>query len=265
MNFFFNIKKILARYGMKYVQGTLITLFLSLISVLLGSFLGLFISLARMSKRKWISRIASVYIELLRGTPMSSEATAVSTLVREWLPNVSIAWLGSGIILAVTLLNLLGASKLSKLESVLAGFKILAVLSFLLVSLLLIFGLFPGKAAVGLGALSREPLLPNGLTGLAGSMLVVMFTYAGFEIIGFTASETGNPQRTIPKAIQYTVISLVGLYVVFMFLLLPLVPTDQISENSSPIVMALQTNGLTWVGSAMHRFDGMCCWEIWAD
>jgi len=70
VNFFFNIKKILARYGMKYVQGTVITLFLSLISVLLGSFLGLFISLARMSKRKWISRIASVYIELLRGTPM---------------------------------------------------------------------------------------------------------------------------------------------------------------------------------------------------
>ena len=183
---------------------------------------------------------------------MSSEATAVSTLVREWLPNVSIAWLGSGIILAVTLLNLLGASKLSKLESVLAGFKILAILSFLLVALLLIFGLFPGKAAVGLGALSREPLLPNGLAGLAGSMLVVMFTYAGFEIIGFTASETENPQKTIPKAIRYTVISLVGLYIVFMFLLLPLVPTAQISENSSPIVMALQANGLSWVGTAMN-------------
>jgi len=45
---------------------------------------------------------------------MSSEAAAVSTLVREWLPNVSIAWLGSGIILAVTLLNLLSASRLSK-------------------------------------------------------------------------------------------------------------------------------------------------------
>jgi His/Glu/Gln/Arg/opine family amino acid ABC transporter permease subunit len=70
VNFFSNIGKILARYGIKYVQGTFITLFLSVISVLLGSFLGLFISLVRMSKHKWLSRIAIVYIEILRGTPM---------------------------------------------------------------------------------------------------------------------------------------------------------------------------------------------------
>jgi L-asparagine transporter-like permease len=55
---------------------------------------------------------------------MSSEATAVSTLIRGWFPNVSVAWLGAAIITAVTLLNLLGASKLSRLESVLAAVKI---------------------------------------------------------------------------------------------------------------------------------------------
>ena len=43
---------------------------------------------------------------------MSSEATAISILVRAWVPNVSIAWLGSAIIIGVTLINLLGADKL---------------------------------------------------------------------------------------------------------------------------------------------------------
>lgn len=183
---------------------------------------------------------------------MSSEATAVSTLVREWVPNVSIALLGGIIIISVTLLNLLGASKLSKLESMLAAIKILAVVAFILIAVLLIVGFFPGQPTVGLGALTTEPLLPNGLTGLAGSMLIIMFTYAGFEVIGFTASETAHPEKTIPKAIRYTVISLVGLYVVFIILLLPLIPTGQISENSSPIVLALQRNGLPWVGTAMN-------------
>lgn len=45
---------------------------------------------------------------------MSSEATAVSILVKAWFPNVPTAALGSIIIVAVTLLNLLGASKLDR-------------------------------------------------------------------------------------------------------------------------------------------------------
>ncbi|HPE16278.1 MAG TPA: amino acid permease [Oscillospiraceae bacterium] len=183
---------------------------------------------------------------------MSSEAAAVSTLVRAWFPAASTAWLGGGIIAAVTLLNLLGASKLSRLESVLAAVKIFAIAAFIAMAALLIVGLFPGRAAVGLGALKTEALLPGGISGLAGSMLVVMFTYAGFEIIGLAASETDRPKETIPKAIRYTVVSLVGLYVVFILLLLPIVPTDEINENTSPIVLALQKSGLTWAGTAMN-------------
>ncbi len=183
---------------------------------------------------------------------MSSEATAVSTLVREWVPDVSIAWLGGAIIVSVTLLNLLGASNLSNLESILAAFKILAIVAFIVMAILLIIGLFPGRAPVGLGELTTEPLLPNGLAGLAGSMLIVMFTYAGFEIIGFAASETKNPKKIIPKAIRNTVFLLVGLYVVFILLLLPLISTEQLNENTGPIVIALQRNGLTWAGTAMN-------------
>jgi L-asparagine transporter-like permease len=44
-------------------------------------------------------------------------------------------------------------------------------------------------------------------------MLVVLFTYAGFEIIGFAASEAKNPKNTVPRAIRYTVLSLAGLYI----------------------------------------------------
>ena len=48
---------------------------------------------------------------------MSSEATAASILLRQWLPDVPLALLGSVIIAAVTLVNLIGAEKLSKIES----------------------------------------------------------------------------------------------------------------------------------------------------
>ena len=73
---------------------------------------------------------------------MSSEATAISTLLRVWFPNISIAILGSLIIIGVTLLNLLGADKLGKLESGLSGIKFFTILFFIITALVLIFGYF---------------------------------------------------------------------------------------------------------------------------
>lgn len=183
---------------------------------------------------------------------MSSEATAVSILIRNWFPHIPIALLGGAVILAVTLFNLLGAASLSRLESMLASIKLFVIAAFIVTAILLIAGLLPGRSAVGLGELENEPLLPGGFRGLAGSMLVVMFTYAGFEIIGLAAAEANHPQETIPKAIRYTVFSLVGLYLVYILLLLPLIPTAEINETVSPIVAALSRNGIGWAGSAMN-------------
>lgn len=183
---------------------------------------------------------------------MSSEATAISILVREWIPGISITWFGVGVIVGVTLLNLLGASKLSKLESGLAAVKILAILAFIIIAVLLIGGLFPGNPAVGIGELRTESFLPGGIKGLAGSMLIVMFAYAGFEIIGLAASEADNPKVTIPKAINFTVIFLVGFYILSVVVMLPLIPTAMVSEETSPMVAALNRYGITWAGSALN-------------
>lgn len=183
---------------------------------------------------------------------MSSEATAVSILVRQWYPRISISVLGSLIIIMVTLLNLLGADKLSKLESGLASIKVVAIISFILIALLIVLGITPRGAAIGAGELVREPFMPGGIKSIAGSMLIVIFAYAGFEIIGLAASEAENPRRTIPRAIIYTVLSLVGLYILSAVALLPLVPTSALSENISPMVEALNKQGITWAGTAIN-------------
>ncbi|WP_434509662.1 amino acid permease [Desulfitobacterium sp. AusDCA] len=183
---------------------------------------------------------------------MSSEATAIPVLLRTWFPNLSIAIFGSLIIVGVTLLNLLGAVRLSKLESGLSSIKIFTIIFFIILALLLIVGLIPGMLAVGAGELAREPLMPGGIKGIAGSMLIIIFAYAGFEIIGLAASEAENPQETIPKAILYTVLSLTGLYIIYAAVLLPLVPTADLSENMSAMVVALNRRGISWVGSAIN-------------
>jgi L-asparagine transporter-like permease len=94
--------------------------------------------------------------------------------------------------------------------------------------------------------------MPGGIRGIAGSMLVVIFSYAGFEIIGLAASEAENPSKTIPRAIAYTVIGLVGLFILYIAVLLPLIPTAVLSEQVSPMVAALSRWGMGWAGQAIN-------------
>ncbi|MEH7155215.1 amino acid permease [Neobacillus drentensis] len=183
---------------------------------------------------------------------MSSEATAISILIREWVPNISIGIVGSAIIIGVTLLNLLGADKVGKLASGLSGVKIFAIIFFIVTAIALIFGALPGTPAVGAGELRTEPIMPGGIKGIAGSMLLVIFAYAGFEIIGLAATEAENPRDTIPKAIRYTVFSLVGLYILYAAVLMPLIPTASLDESVSPMVASLERWGIGWAGKAIN-------------
>jgi len=183
---------------------------------------------------------------------MSSEAMAATILLKVWLPGISIVLAGSAIIIAVTLLNLLGAEQLSKLESGLAVVKIFAIIGFILLAFSLIGGFVQGVPAIGISVLATESWFPSGLGGLAGSMLIVVLTFAGFEIIGLAASEASNPRRTVPQAIRYTVVSLVGIYLLAFLSLLLLIPTAVLSENESPLVAALARWGLTWAGTVMN-------------
>lgn len=183
---------------------------------------------------------------------MSSEATAASILVRGWLPRVPLPLLGGTIIVGVTLLNLLGASRLSKLESGLAAVKLIAIAGFILIAVGLIVGLAGlwngvgsgSGQAVGAGALRDAVWFPGGIGAIAGSMLIVMFTYAGFEVLGLAATETDDPARKVPRAIKLTLAVLVSFYLAAIAALLILIPPARLSNEISPFVSALSLHGL---------------------
>lgn len=65
MNFDF-----LGAYGSLYWQGIGVTLFLSFFAVLVGTLIGIFIAIGKLSNNIIIKGISSGYIEILRGTPL---------------------------------------------------------------------------------------------------------------------------------------------------------------------------------------------------
>ncbi|AID44120.1 amino acid ABC transporter, inner membrane subunit [Candidatus Arthromitus sp. SFB-mouse-Japan] len=65
MNFSFLIK-----YYPFFLDGIKLTLLLALITIIFGSILGLVICILKISKYKILRAIASIYIEIIRGTPL---------------------------------------------------------------------------------------------------------------------------------------------------------------------------------------------------
>ncbi len=178
---------------------------------------------------------------------MSSEAVAVSTFIKLWLPQMSIPILGTVIIIIIIFINLLGTDKLSKLESSLSFIKLMAIVAFIVIAAYLIFD--KNEDTLKFNELTY---FPNGIKGLFGSMVFVIFSYAGFEIIGLAASETANPHKSIPRAIRLTMIVLVVFYTLSTLVLLPLIKTDELTSSDSPFVLALLHHNISWAGKGIN-------------
>lgn len=64
------IVKLWIKYDSVFLSGLVGTLWISAVTVVLGTMLGMFVALMRMGKSKVLNIIADAYIEILRGTPI---------------------------------------------------------------------------------------------------------------------------------------------------------------------------------------------------
>lgn len=60
----------LQEWGPAYLDGTLVTLKISFIGVLVGLILGILVAIPRMSKNKIAYGLSTAYVEIIRGTPL---------------------------------------------------------------------------------------------------------------------------------------------------------------------------------------------------
>ena len=69
------IISLLSRYGMVFVKGTGVTLYMAFLTVLFGAILGSLICLARRVNFAPLRWVAAAYVEVIRGTPMLLQIT----------------------------------------------------------------------------------------------------------------------------------------------------------------------------------------------
>jgi len=145
----------------------------------------------------------------------------------------------SGLVIVLTLLNVLGAGLVGKAEIFLVGFKL-----FILVGLMIVGG-------INLGHAQPSATVHSGLTGVFGGVGLTFLAYAGFGMMTNAAGSVANPQRTIPRAIYLAIVIVIALYVGLAIVVLGSVTPEDLAKHSDTAVAEAARPVLGRAGYAM--------------
>lgn len=167
------------------------------------------------------------------------EANAAATILHAWFPGIAIWVFTLVITLLLTATNLFSVKNYGEFEFWFALLKVAAIVGFIALGLLAIFGLLPGSSVSGISHLyDTHGFMPNGFGAVLAAILTTMFSFMGTEIVTIAAAESKNPGREITKATN-SVIWRIGLfYLLSIFIVLALVPWN---DSSLPSVGSYQT------------------------
>lgn len=120
-----------------------------------------------------------------------------------WIPGVP-AWVWVLVfVVALTAVNLFGVRNYGTFEFWFAAIKVAAIIAFLVVGVCAIVGLIPGVPATGVSNLVDEGgFAPNGITGIAAALLIVVFAFGGTEVVAIAAAESDDPARNIRRIVR---------------------------------------------------------------
>ncbi|MGC5327351.1 amino acid permease [Brevibacillus sp. SYSU BS000544] len=183
---------------------------------------------------------------------MAVEIVAAGSFLQFWFASTPL-WLlallvGAGLIL----LNITHVKNYGELEFWLAGIKVLCLVVFILLGGYLLFGPSTGATSPFANYTAHGGFLPNGWGGVLTSLLIVLFSYGGAEMIGVTVAETKDAQKVLPKVIKSVVFRVALFYILPLLIICGLVPWDELGQASSPFVQVLTAFGLDSAAHVMN-------------
>lgn len=184
-----------------------------------------------------------------------AEAVAAASFLQLWFAQVP-TWIFVLIIAALTsLINLFSVTFFAETEYWLAFIKISVIILLILFGLFLVAQMvFHTNLVTALSGLTAHSgFAPHGFKGVMNSLLIVIYSYGGSELIAITVSETENPKKAIPKAIRGVIGRIISFYIVPMFLLLLIYSWQTLAASSmSPFVMVFNKMHLPFASDLVN-------------
>ncbi|MFZ7946419.1 MULTISPECIES: amino acid permease [Bacillaceae] len=175
-----------------------------------------------------------------------AEITAIGIYMEYWFPTVPRwIWALAALVIMATI-NFLAVKAYGELEFWFALIKIVTILAMIAVGAAMIFfGFGNGGIATGISNLwEHGGIFPNGMKGVLLSLQMVMFAYLGLEMIGVTAGEVKNPEKSLSRAIDTVFWRILIFYVGALFVIMSIYPWEEIGTKGSPFVLTFEQIGI---------------------
>jgi len=185
-------------------------------------------------KREWLSLAVGLLVVVTATVSAATISVGSAGYVGVFLP-VSAPWIISGVVLAMGIV-----ACLATVQSItFAGIMTVVEVSGL--GLIIVAGLGQGTEIV-----TRLPEIwpsagdQEAWVGIAGTALIAVFAFIGFEHLVNVAEELKEPSRTLPRALFLTLGLTALFYAVVMWVAVTAVPPQELARSSAPLALVFE-------------------------
>ncbi|AWB46001.1 gamma-aminobutyrate permease [Paenibacillus sp. CAA11] len=191
---------------------------------------------------------------------IAAELSAATLIIKYWFPDSS-SFLWSFLFLAVIVaLNILSVKGYGESEYWFAIIKVATVIIFLVVGVLMIFGILGGEAVGFKNLTVGDAPFHGGFFAVLGVFMAAGFSFQGTELIGVAAGESKDPRKSVPRAIRQVFWRILIFYILAILVIGLLIPYtnpnllkgDLENIGVSPFTLVFEKAGLAFAASVMN-------------
>ncbi|EMD1656743.1 amino acid permease [Pluralibacter gergoviae] len=175
------------------------------------------------------------------------DVVVIGGYMQFWYPDLALWVPAFGALLILVLLNILSVKLFGEMEFWFAIIKVVTIIALIAAGCWMSFTGYTspdGVKASFKNLTEQGTLFPHGLTGFLAGFQIALFSFVGIELIGVTAAETKNPEKTLPKAINSIPVRILLFYVLSMGCIIAVSSWHHISVDKSPFVSLFTLAGL---------------------
>ena len=192
---------------------------------------------------------------------MAVDLVAAQLVMSWWFPDTP-GWIWSALFLGVIfLLNYISVRGFGEAEYWFSLIKVTTVIIFIVVGVMMIFGIFKGAQPVGWSNWTTgDAPFAGGFAAMIGVAMIVGFSFQGTELIGIAAGESEDPEKNIPRAVRQVFWRILLFYVFAILIISLIIPytdpsllrNDVKDISVSPFTLVFQHAGLLSAAAVMN-------------
>ena len=191
---------------------------------------------------------------------LAVDIVAVGLVSKFWFPHTP-AWIFSAVaLILIFLINLFSVGAFGEAEFWLSMIKVITIIAFLIVGVATIFGVIHSDVNVMKNLSVGNHGFVGGPQAVLSVFVVAGFSFQGTELIGITAGEAQDPDKSVPKAINQVFWRILLFYILAIFVISALVYyqdprlLSSSTENVavSPFTIVFKNAGIAFAASLMN-------------